>query len=328
MSRLAGIGKPAGWRPPGWRIGGAGAGRAAPDPDEEESTSVQDEDDDSEGDGAPTLTDRLAARLETRSATRERRDVHLLRYVPMDSVLHSLWAGTKLLAVAVISISLFVWPLWRSEGVVGILLLATLLVVRIPASAVPRLPAWIWVLVLVGALIALASGGTPIVHVGSLRVGAGGIEAWARFAVLAIELLTVAALVGWTTPLAELAPALARLASPLRKLRVPVDELAVALALAIRCLPLVVEELRTLRDARRSRRPPGERTAKELADDLVELVVAALLSALRRAGELADAIEARGGAGTVRHDGDGPSRRDAVALAVLGAMVVAMGLVR
>lgn len=297
LFRQVGGGHPAGWRPPG--------------------AAAQDE---------PGLADRLAARMETRSAGRPRRDVHLLRYVPGASFLHGLWAGTKLVAVAVVSIALFVWPSWVAEGIWAVLLLSVLLAVRIPRSAVPRPPAWLLVLLALGVAIAFLSGGPPIVHLGRLRIGVGGLEDWARFAVLAVELLTTAALVGWTTPLAELAPALARLAAPLRRVRVPVDELAVALALAIRCLPLVVDELRTLRDARRSRRPPGERRAGELLDDLVELVVASLLSALRRAGELADAIEARGGASTVRHDGTGPRRGDLVALSVLAATVLAVGL--
>jgi energy-coupling factor transport system ATP-binding protein len=273
-----------------------------------------------------TATDRLAAHIDRRSSTREPRDVHFLRYVPMDSPLHSLWAGTKILSVIGLSISLFVWPTWHAEGIVGALLLSLLLAVKIPAGAVPRLPLWIWLFVLIGGLIALAAGGDPIAHIGSVRLGVGGLEQWARFFVLAIELLGAAALVGWTTPLAELAPALTRLSSPLRRLRVPVDELSAALALSIRCLPLVVDEMRTLRDARRARRPPRPRTAKELGDDMIEMAVAALLGALRRAGELADAIEARGGTSVVRYDAHHVRRSDVVALAVLCCVIVAIGL--
>jgi energy-coupling factor transporter transmembrane protein EcfT len=203
----------------------------------------------------------------------------------------------------------------------------TLAAVRVPGSAVPRLPAWIFLLLAVGATIALVSGGAPVKTIDGLRVGIGGLEAWVRFVVLAIELLLGTAIVGWTTPLAELAPAVARLAAPLRRIRVPVDELAISLALSIRCLPLVVDELRTLRDARRSRRPTAPRTAADLGQDGVELAVASLLSALRRAAELAAAIEARGGATVVRHDGRGIRRADVVALVVMACAIAGMGIV-
>ena len=72
-------------------------------------------------------------------------------------------------------------------------------------------------------------------------------------------LVVSAALVGWTTQLGAVAPALARLARPLRVLRLPVDEWIVAIALALRCLPLLIDEMRTLAAARRLRyRDPDE----------------------------------------------------------------------
>jgi len=84
--------------------------------------------------------------------------------------------------------------------------------------------------------------------------------------------------------------------------------------------------MRTLRDARRARRPPRPRTAKELGDDMIEMAVAALLGALRRAGELADAIEARGGTSVVRYESHHLRRSDVVALSILGCVIVAIGL--
>jgi energy-coupling factor transporter transmembrane protein EcfT len=274
----------------------------------------------------PTTADRLAQRFDMWSAQRERREVHFLRYVPKKSPIHDLWAGTKFVAVGALSIALFIWPTWPALAVVAGLLILVLALVRIPGSAAPRIPGWILVFVAIGALIALISGGPPVVEVAGIRLGLGGLEQWTRFAVLAIELLVATTIVGWTTPLAELAPAISRLAAPLRRVRVPVDELAVSLALSIRCLPLVVEELRTLRDARRSRRPAVPRNAAEMGRDGVELAVAALLNALRRASELAAAIEARGGATVVRHDGRGPRRGDWLALALMACVIAAMGV--
>ncbi len=288
-------------------------------------------DDGALADDVPTrkhsAADRLLARLDRRPSAREPRDVHFLRYLPRPTPLHGLWAGTKLLSILILSIVLFIWPSWRGVGLVGALLLAVLLAARIPAGALPRIPRWIYALLLVGALIALLSGGKPVVHLSGLSFGAGGIETWARFFVLALELLGMAALVGWTTPIAELAPALTTLASPLRRLRVPVDELAAALALSIRCLPLVVDELRTLRDARRARRPTRARSAEELLNDTIELAVASLLGAIRRAAELADAIEARGGVAVVRFGRQRLGSTDVVALLVVAAVGVAVGLI-
>jgi energy-coupling factor transporter transmembrane protein EcfT len=166
------------------------------------------------------------------------------------------------------------------------------------------------------------------VHLGGVRVGLGGLEQWARFLAIGIEVLASAALISWTTPLADLAPALGRLASPLRRLRLPVDEVIGSIALSIRCLPLLLEEVRVLTAARRTRRPDPPRNMKARADALEEMLFAALSSALRRARELAEAIEARGGTVAAVPETHGFGGVDVVALLVVAVAAVGMALLR
>ncbi len=154
-------------------------------------------------------------------------------------------------------------------------------------------------MLVVGAALALVAGGKPEDPPGSLKIGLGGLDNFAAFTMVGIDVLAAAALLGWTTPLADLSPALGRLLGPLRRLRVPVDELVGAIALSIRCLPLLLEEARVLRAARRARRPASPRTFRELSDEAVEGVFGALANAIRRAREIAEAIEARGGVPTL-----------------------------
>jgi energy-coupling factor transport system permease protein len=136
-----------------------------------------------------------------------------------------------------------------------------------------------------------------------------------------IVLLLVAAMVGWTTPLGEIAPAVARLLAPLRWVKVPVDEAAVAVALCVRGLPLLVGEMRTLAAARRLRPPPprpSRSTWRRWLDEPVDLIVAALVVSLRRAGDLAEAISARGGTGLIAANTRRPGWSDLAATAVVG----------
>ncbi len=108
----------------------------------------------------------------------------------------------------------------------------------------------------------------------------------------------------------------------------PVDELVGAIALSIRCLPLLLEEARVLRAARRSRRPAEPRSLKELSEEGVESVFGALANAIRRAREIAEAIEARGGVPTVAPENHAFARVDAVALSLAAAAVAAMAILR
>ena len=174
----------------------------------------------------------------------------------------------------------------------------------------------------------MVSGGQPDVHFGSLKVGLGGLDNFMRFSMVGVDVLASAALLGWTTPLADLSPALGRLLGPLRRVRVPVDELVGAIALSIRCLPLLLEEARVLRAARRARRPANPRSFRELGDESVEIVFGALANAIRRAGEIAEAIEARGGVPTIAPETHAFAWVDVLALVVSAMAVAAMAVLR
>lgn len=269
--------------------------------------------------------DRSKAR---RSSTRAMSDFHVLRFVPGTSPIHKMWAGTKLIWFALLSMGLLLWPTWRAVGVGAVMVMGAWLVARLPRGVAPRLPVWIFLIVLIGFVVALGASGKPYIHLASVRLGFGGLDQFALFWSIAIEILGLAFLVSWTTPLADLAPALGRLATPLRRLRLPVDEVVGAIALSIRCLPLLLEEGRVLSAARRARRSSAKASAKELSQGLEDLIWAALSNALRRAREIAEAIEARGGVPTVAPETHGFAVRDGLFVALTVAGVTAMALLR
>ena len=257
----------------------------------------------------------------TAPAGRQRRPVVLLRPVPGRSVVHQLWAGTKLIVVAGIGALLTYYPGWIPIGLVAVLVLVTARLANVSRGALPSIPFWLWILVFLGCLTATFAGGSPEVTVGTVTVGLGGVLNFLRITVLSIVLLGLGALVSWTTNVAEIAPAVAKLGRPLRRLRVPVDDWAVALALALRAFPMLIDEFRILFAARRLR-PRDEATSRRArrhrwAAEVVDLLAAAITVALRRADEMGDAITARGGAGQISTLPSRPKWPDAVALAIV-----------
>ena len=146
---------------------------------------------------------------------------------------------------------------------------------------------------------------------------------------MSIVLLGLGAMVSWTTNVAEIAPAVATLGRPLRPLRIPVDDWAVALALALRAFPMLIDEFRVLYAARRLRpkEVPTTRRARRRrwALEVIDLLAAAITVALRRADEMGDAITARGGAGQISAAPSRPKRADWVALSIV-VLVCAVAL--
>ncbi len=259
---------------------------------------------------------------------RRRRPVELtlLRPLPGDTALHRLWAGTKLVAVVVLALMVGFKPTWPVIGAGAALVAVGWIVARIPRGALPRLPRWFWIGFGLGAFLTLRSTKHPLGHLAGLTVSLGGLEEWARITALAIVVLAGAAVMSWTTPLAEVAPALARLGTPLRWLRLPIDEWAASIALSIRCLPLLIDEVRTLAAARRLR--PSTRLDMEprmrwLVRESQDLLFTTLAVSLRRATELGEAMEARGGFGAVSGSTARPGWRDALAALLVAGVVAA-----
>lgn len=258
-------------------------------------------------------------------APRRTRELNLLRVVPGTSVIHRLWAGTKVLCLLAVAATLSVRPTWPSAAAMAGIVAIGIGVARIPRGAVPRLPRWFWIAIGLSAVLAATAGGPPTVHIAGSAVGLGALADWARATCIATVVIAGAALLSWTTPVGEVAPALRRLGAPLRVMRVPVDEWAAGIGLSFRCLPLLLDEVRALGAVRRLRAPHAPRVERSrrglhrLVNEQMSLLLAAIIVALRRAAELATAIEARGGLGVTSAARRGPKAADLAVLAAVGA---------
>jgi energy-coupling factor transport system permease protein len=246
----------------------------------------------------------------------------LMRELPGDSVLHRLWAGTKLACLLLLMLVVLFFPGWPSVIVSAALILTAGLLARVPRGALPRLPSWLWIFVLLMAVVAYAGNGL-VVYIQSILV--------------AVILLSAAVLVSWTTPVAQIAPAFATLGIPLKKLGMPVDEWAITIGLCLRSLPLLLDECRVLFAARRLRaRRPGTGASpfrlrisslRLVWPELVDVLTATMAVSTRRAAELGQAITARGGTGQFHTSRPSLSRCDIGALGtVLGACALIVGL--
>jgi energy-coupling factor transporter transmembrane protein EcfT len=252
-------------------------------------------------------------------------ELRLLRVVPGSSPVRRLWAGTKLLALVAVSVTLTIAPTWPAVAVEGALIVAGLLVGRIPAGARPKPPRLLLIGLAIGAGLALLSGGSPTIDVAGASIGLGGLELWARAVAVGLVVVTAALLLSWTTPVGEVAPALARLGRPLRFLRVPVDEWAVATGLALRSLPLLVEEIQTMLAARRLRAAADGPRRQTTVGDAFNMLATILVVSMRRARDMGDAIEGRGG-WSRPEDRTRLHRADALALLVIAATSTAVFL--
>ncbi|MCX5579979.1 energy-coupling factor transporter transmembrane component T family protein [Kaistia terrae] len=191
-------------------------------------------------------------------------------YHPGHSPLHRASAGAKVLALVAISLVLFLVPstlvVFLSVPVAFAIYLSTGAPFR-QLMAQLRGPAILLGLIFVFHLL-----------FGSIDEG---ILAVARFATL----ILLASAVTLSTPISEMAELVEWLLRPLRPLGVNPEKVGLAIALAIRFVPLIAEEFRHIREAQ---------AARGLAANPLALIVPLVIRTLKSADELADAIEARG----------------------------------
>jgi energy-coupling factor transport system permease protein len=255
---------------------------------------------------------------------RIRRPAVILRPVPGDSVVHQMWAGTKLVAVAAMGALIAVFPFWPAIAVVVLLAAVAVALAHIPRTALPSIPGWIWLTVVAALATAALSGGSPVVTIGAVELPLGGLLDTLRFTATAVVILGAGALVSWTTHIADIAPAIAVLGRPLRWLRVPIDDWAAAIALGLRALPMLVSEFRTMFAARRLRPKPAlagwRMRVRWWLVECIDVLAVAITVALRRGDEMGDAITARGGAGQISAAPSRPRFLDWVTMAIVLAV--------
>jgi energy-coupling factor transport system permease protein len=175
-------------------------------------------------------------------------------------------------------------PGWPVIAALTVLLAAGLAAARLPLTVFPRVPWLVAAIVLLGAAAAAAGS---------------GIALYVESMLFTVLFFSLSLLLIWTTRVEELPAAFTRIAAPLRRLGLPVNEWAHSVTFAVRTLPLLRDEFRVLIAARRLRKPlrAAGRRPRALARcrELLDLVVAVVASAGRRASDLGRTATMRGG---------------------------------
>ena len=134
-------------------------------------------------------------------------------------------------------------------------------------------------------------------------------------------LITGSSLMTLTTTPNNLTDGMERLLKPLTYIRVPVHEIAMMMSIALRFIPILLEETDIIMKAQMARGADFESgNIFKRAKALVPLLVPLFVSAFRRANDLAMAMEARcyrGGEGRTKMKPLKYSGRDYIAYAVI-----------
>ena len=234
------------------------------------------------------------------------KDITLGQYFPGNSLVHRLDPRTKLIAVVIYIVALFLAKWFVTYAIMFCLLALSIAVSKVPVRSILRgMKPVLFIAIFTAILNLFYTPGTHVlVKIWVLTITMEGVFQ-AFFMVVRIMMLIAGTfLLTYTTSPILLTDGLEALMNPLKKIRVPVHELSMMMSIALRFIPTLIEETDKIMSAQRARGADFESgNLIQRAKALIPLLVPLFISAFRRADELAVAMECR-----CYHGGEGRTR--------------------
>ena len=223
------------------------------------------------------------------------RDITLGQYYQTDSVIHRLDPRVKLVTTICYIISLFIVDNYIGYIIAGLFLALIIKLSKVPVKFMVRgMKSIVFLLIIaVGFNLFLTPGETAVAF-WKLTITWEGIRLAAFMAIRLVFLIMGSSVMTLTTTPNNLTDGMESLLGPLKKIKVPVHEISMMMSIALRFIPILLEETDKIMKAQIARGADFESgNLIKKAKSLVPLLVPLFISAFRRANDLAMAMEAR-----------------------------------
>ena len=224
------------------------------------------------------------------------RDITLGQYYPADSAIHRLDPRVKLFGTFAFLISLFI-----TDNFIGYIPALVFLFLAIRLSRVPfkymvkGMRAILFLLLISVVFNLFLTTGDVVFSFWKLTITKQGIKTAGFMAIRLTFLVIGSSVMTLTTTPNNLTDGLEKGLGFLKIFKVPVHELAMMISIALRFIPILVEETDKIMKAQIARGADFESgNIVKKTKSLIPLLVPLFVSAFRRANDLAMAMEARG----------------------------------
>ena len=251
------------------------------------------------------------------------RDITIGQFYPEDSCIHKMDPRVKLFATMIYIIALFAFKGFLGLGIITVFLVAVIKISKVPFKFMTKgLKAIVILLLITSVFNLLATPGDVVFwQWGSLQITDKGIINSVVMTIRLVYLILGTSLMTLTTTPNQLTDGLETALKPLNKINVPVHSIAMMMSIALRFIPILIEETDKIMKAQMARGADFEKgNLLQKAKNMVPLLVPLFVSAFRRAEDLAMAMEARcynGGDGRTKMKPLHYESRDRIAYAVV-----------
>ncbi len=234
------------------------------------------------------------------------RDITIGQYYPAKSILHKLDPRVKLVSTLLYLISLFLFKSISGYLIATVFLVAVIRMSKVPFSFIVKGLKPIIMLLMITVIfnLFLTKSGEVLFSFWIFTITAGGLRTAVLMALRLVYLILGSSLMTFTTTPNELTDGIEKLLGPLGKIHVPVHEIAMMMSIALRFIPILLEETDKIMKAQIARGADFESgNIIQRAKSMIPILVPLFVSAFRRANDLAMAMEARcynGGSGRTK----------------------------
>ncbi len=223
------------------------------------------------------------------------RDITIGQYYPTNSIIHRLDPRVKLNGTFLYIISLFLFNSLYGYIAVALFLLTVIKLSKVPLLYILKgLKAVVVLLLFTTFFNLFFTPGDPIFRWGIIKISEKGLHDAIFFGIRLTLLIIGSSLMTFTTTPNQLTDGLEKVLNPLKRIKVPVHEIAMMMSIALRFIPILLEETDKIMKAQMARGADFESGGiLKKAKSLIPLLVPLFVSAFRRANDLAMAMEAR-----------------------------------
>lgn len=224
------------------------------------------------------------------------RDITIGQYYPANSKLHRLDPRVKIVCTLIYLVSLFLFNELWVYLIATAFLAAVIKVSKVPFKFIVKGLKPIVMLLMITVLfnLFLTRTGNVVVSFWIIKLTDVGIRTAVFMAVRLIYLILGSSIMTFTTTPNALTDGIEKLLWPLQKIHVPVHEIAMMMSIALRFIPILLEETDKIMKAQIARGADLESgNIIQKAKAMIPILVPLFVSAFRRANDLAMAMEAR-----------------------------------
>ncbi|MBQ7203461.1 MAG: energy-coupling factor transporter transmembrane protein EcfT [Eubacterium sp.] len=232
-------------------------------------------------------------------------DITIGQYFPGNSLIHRMDARMKTVLIFVLMVAVFLCQSYVSMGLALLLTLVLVIISKIRLSVILKGMKPILVIVVITSLLNLFYGsGEPICEFLIFKITQSGINNAIFMACRILLLVVIGLMLTYTTTPTALTDAMESLLKPLKVFKVDTHSIAMTMTIALRFIPILIEEVEKIIAAQKSRGADMETGGLiKRVKAVVPVLIPLFISSFRRANELADAMECRcyrGGEGRTR----------------------------